>query len=288
MSSSQQQSTDPVPLLAAVVFDMDGVVTNTAHLHATAWKTLFDEVIRSSAPEQALFDVEEDYRAYVDGRAREAGVRSFLTARGISVSEGTPEDEAGTFTVHGLAKRKQGFLDEAFGREEVEVFPDALRLLRRLQEQGIPLALVTSSRNSVPILQNAGLIDIFDVRIDGNDAVELGISGKPDPALFVEAVRRLGLSPEQCAVFEDARSGVQAAHDGGFGLVVGVDRGHAGAQLWEAGADRVLSDIGEVDLHAGWQLGKNSRPHAWLLSYDGFEADAERAREALCTLSNGY
>lgn len=288
MSSPQQETTDSAILLAAAVFDMDGVVTNTARIHATAWKALFDEVISSSAPEQSLFDMEEDYRAYVDGRAREAGVRSFLNAREINVPEGTPEDVAGTFTVHGLAKRKQGFLDEALDREEVEVFPDTLRLLHRLREQGIPIALVTSSRNSVPILQNAGLIDIFDVRIDGNDAVELGMSGKPDPALFVEAVHRLGFSPEQCAVFEDARSGVQAAHDGGFGLVIGVDRGDAGPQLWEAGADRVLRDIGDVDLHAGWQVGKNTRPHAWLLTYDGFDAEGEHAREALCTLSNGY
>lgn len=288
MSSPQQPTDDRGPLLAAAVFDMDGVVTNTARIHAAAWKALFDEVLRTTAPKQALFDVEEDYRRYVDGRAREAGVQSFLAARGIDVPQGTPADKAGTFTVYGLAKRKQGFLDEALDREEVEVFPDTLRLLRRLQEQGIPLALVTSSRNSVAILQNAGLIDIFDVRIDGNDAVELGMPGKPDPALFVEAVRRLGLSPEQCVVFEDARSGAQAAHDGGFGLVIGVDRGHAGAQLWESGADRVLSDIAEVDLHAGWHVGKNSRPHAWLLTYDGFDADAERTREALCTLSNGY
>ncbi|NLZ58852.1 MAG: HAD family hydrolase, partial [Corynebacterium sp.] len=125
---------------------MDGVVTNTARIHATAWKALFDEIISSSAPEQSLFDVEEDYRAYVDGRAREAGVRSFLNAREINVPEGTPEDVAGTFTVHGLAKRKQGFLDEALDCEDVEVFPDTLRLLHRLREQGIPIALVTSSR----------------------------------------------------------------------------------------------------------------------------------------------
>ncbi len=282
------QSADHGPILSAVVFDMDGVVTNTARIHATAWKALFDEVIRSVAPEQALFDPEEDYRAHVDGRAREAGVQSFLTARGITVPEGTPDDEPGAFTVHGLAKRKQGFLDEALRRQDVEVFPDTRRLLHRLRGQGTPTALVTSSRNSVPILENAGLTDLFDVRIDGNDAVELGLPGKPDPALFVEAVRRLGFSPEQCAVFEDARSGVHAAHAGGFGLVVGVDRGGAGAQLWEGGADRVLTDVGEMDLHAGWHVGKNSRPHAWLLAYDGFEPDNEHSREALCTLSNGY
>lgn len=280
--------TDHGPILSAVIFDMDGVVTNTARIHATAWKALFDEVLASAAPGQELFDPEEDYRAHVDGRAREAGVRAFLAARGITVPEGSPEDEPGKFTVHGLAKRKQGFLDEALRQQDVEVFPDALHLLHRLRDAGVPTGLVTSSRNSGPILENAGLTDLFAVRIDGNDALELGMPGKPDPALFLEAVRRLGASPAQCAILEDARSGVQAAHAGGFGLVVGVDRGNAGEQLWEDGADRVLSDVGELDLHAGWHVGKNTRPHAWLLSYDGFDPELEGTREALCTLSNGY
>lgn len=274
--------------LAAVIFDMDGVVTNTALIHMAAWKNLFDEVLSSVDPAQEPFDRQEDYRRHLDGRTREDGVRAFFTARGLRLPEGEPGDTAGTFTVHGLAKRKQDFFDEALRERDVELFPDTLRLLTRLREADIPTALVTSSRNSGPILESAGITEFFPERIDGNVVLELGIPGKPDPAMFLEAARRLGVSPEQCMVLEDARAGVKAAHDGGFGLVVGVNRGDDDFELWEAGADRVLTEIGELDFHAGWQLGKGKRPGPWVLSYDHFDAASETTRETLSALANGF
>jgi beta-phosphoglucomutase family hydrolase len=274
--------------LAAVILDLDGVVTDTARIHAAAWKALFDELISSAAPSQAPFDAEADYRAFVDGRSREDGIRTFLAARGITVPEGNPDDAPADLTVQGLAKRKQGYFDAELRRHGASVFADTLRLLHRLRAAGIPTALVTSSRNSGPVLQSAGVLDLFTVRVDGTDALRLELAGKPDPALFLEAARRLGVSAQRCAVLEDARAGVQAAHDGGFGLVVGVDRGGDRAQLWEAGADQVLGDVAELDLHTGWRHGGGDHSDPWLLRYDGFDPSAEGNREALCTLGNGY
>lgn len=274
--------------VAAVIFDMDGVVTDTALLHMTAWKNLFDEAFAAESLDQEPFDLRKDYRRHLDGLTREDGVRAFLAARGVTVSEGGPEDAAGEFTVHGLAKRKQDFFDEALREKDVELFPDSLRLLDRLREAGIPTALVTSSRNSGPILENAGLLDRFRERVDGTVVAEEGMAGKPDPAMFLEAARRLDAIPAQCIVLEDARSGVQAAHDGGFGLVVGVDRGDDAAELWEAGADRVLRDVAELDLHTGWQVDKGEQPSPWVLSYDSFVPESEATRESLCALANGF
>ena len=276
------------PGISAVLFDMDGVVTNTALIHATAWKSLFDDVIRDSAPGQTPFDKETDYRAHVDGLTREDGVRSFLRARGIDIAEGNADDGPEKLTVHGLAARKQGYFDEALARQGVEVFPDTLQLLKRLKAEGIPAALVTSSRNSGPILDTAGITDLFATRVDGNDIIEQGLAGKPAPDPFLAAARQLGAAPEQCVVLEDSSAGVKAAHDGCFGLVIGVDRADDINELWEAGADRVLRDVSTIDLHTGWHVGKADRPDPWLLSYDDFDPEAESMREALCAVGNGY
>ena len=276
------------PGISAVLFDMDGVVTNTALIHATAWKSLFDDVIKDKAPGQAPFDKETDYRAHVDGLTREDGVRSFLRARGIDVPEGSADDGPEELTIHGLAARKQGYFDEALARQGVEVFPDTLHLLKRLNAEGIPAVLVTSSRNSGPILESAGITDLFTARVDGNDIIEQGLAGKPAPDPFLAAARQLGAAPEQCVVLEDSSAGVKAAHDGCFGLVIGVDRADDINELWEAGADRVLRDVSTIDLHTGWHVGKADRPDPWLLSYDDFDAEAEGTREALCTVGNGY
>lgn len=274
--------------ISAAILDMDGVVTDTARVHAGAWKALFDEVVSRAAPSQEPFDAQGEYREFVDGRPREDGVRTFLAARDITIAEGDPDDGPDEFTVHGLAARKQGFFDTELRRRGARVFPDTLRLLHRLRSADIPIALVTSSRNSESVLESAGVLDMFAVRIDGIDALRLELPGKPDPALFLEAARRLGVAPEWCAVLEDARSGVQAAHAGGFGLVVGVDRGGARDELWEAGADRVLGDVGGLDLRTGWRVGREEEPDPWILSYDGLDPAEEGTREALCTLGNGY
>ncbi|HXU97003.1 MAG TPA: beta-phosphoglucomutase family hydrolase, partial [Jiangellaceae bacterium] len=269
----------------AVIFDMDGVVTDTASVHAAAWKLLFDEVL--SDPRAALngpvgpFDSVEDYRRYVDGRAREDGVVAFLQARGVDVPMGTPEDPAGTWTIHGLAARKNDIFLELTFAEGVRAFPGTTALVRRLQAGGTPLGLVTASRNAAALLSTAGLAGAFDVVVDGTAAARLGLAGKPDPATFLEAARRLGVAPARAAVIEDAVAGVTAARRGGFGLVVAIDRANQRRDLERAGADFVLDDVAELDLGA-------SRSDPWLLVYEGFDPAQETHREALTTLGNGY
>jgi trehalose 6-phosphate phosphatase len=237
--------------LDALLFDLDGVVTRTAALHAVAWKRLFDEYLaaREARGESPVppFDPREDYRAHVDGRPREDGVRGFLAARGIDLPEGSREDGPERETVHGLARRKNGYFRELLLTRGVETFPSTLALADAARRAGLRVAVVTSSCNGAAVLSAAGLADAFDLLMDGNDLARLGLPGKPAPDLFLEAAARLGVSPRRAAVFEDARAGVAAARAGGFALVVGVDRtGQAGA-LRAAGAHVVVSDIGRLD-----------------------------------------
>ena len=285
----------------AVILDMDGVVTQTASVHASAWKDLFDEVLPqlSTAPVKP-FDADADYRRYVDGRPREDGIRVFLASRGITLPEGVaahrvdePIVQPGLLpTIASLAERKQALFDERLAANGTVPFADAVALLHRLRRQGVPTAVVTSSRNCVAVLTAAGLTGFFDVRVDGTDALRLSLPGKPDPAMFLEAARQLQVAPGRAVVVEDAEAGVQAAAAGGFGLVVGMDRAGVGEHLRAAGADRIVSDLGELDpslLRAfpGW-AGSESGSEPWLLCYDGFDPVTEGRREALCTLGNGY
>ncbi len=280
----------------AVVFDMDGVVTDTAPLHAAAWKQLFDEVLPGlTGSPVPSFDVKEDYRRYVDGRTREDGVRAFLAARGIELPEGAADDPPDRRTVQGLAERKQQLFIGQLTRGGAVAFPSTVALLRRLRTAGIPTALVTSSRNSEMVLTAAGVSDLFDARVDGSDAVRLSLPGKPDPAMFLEAARRLRVDPARSVVVEDAEAGVRAGADGGFGLVVGVDRVGNRAGLLAAGAGVVVEDLTSlevdvpvVDAAEHWCGGAAAVADAWLLAYDGFDPALEGTREALCTLGNGY
>lgn len=285
----------------AVIFDMDGVVTDTAGVHAAAWKALFDEVLPEfSGSVPAAFDAVQDYRDFVDGRTREDGVRAFLATRGIRLPEGEPGDAPERLTVNGVAARKQGFFAQELARSGVKVFADTVGLLRRLRAEGVPTALVTSSRNSRAVLDAAGVGDLFTVRVDGGDAVRLSLAGKPDAAMFLEAARRLQVKPEEAAVVEDATAGVQAGAAGGFGLVVGVDRTGHREQLLAAGADVVVEDLGMLDLSGKrpsapevgesrtWCGGAADEGDGWRLAYDRFDPAVEGTREALCTLGNGY
>lgn len=280
----------------AVVFDMDGVVTDTASVHAWAWQQLFDEALPNLAGSQARsFDLEQDYRRYVDGRTREDGVRALLASRQIEVPEGQADDTARDLTVRGLATRKQQLFEQRLARVGAVVFPSSITLIERLRAAGVATALVTSSRNSVAVLDSAGVGDLFDVRVDGSDAHRLSLPGKPDPAMFLEAAHRLGLNPTGCIVVEDAEAGVRAGAAGGFGLVVGVDRVGNRAGLLAAGAQVVVEDLGAlhldspvVDSAAHWCGGAQAETDAWLLSYEGFDPAQEGTREALCTLANGY
>ncbi len=234
----------------AVVFDMDGVVTKTAAVHATAWKRLFDDYMeecsQSTGEDWCPFDAEVDYRHYVDGKPRYDGVRSFLASRGIILPEGTPDDAADEETVCGLGNRKNGCFLEELERHGVGVFESTVRLVRILQGVGIGTAIISASKNVTLVLGAGGCGDLFSVCIDGITAAEMGLPGKPDPAVFVEAARRLGATIERTVVVEDARAGVEAGRRGGFGLVIGVDRTGDADGLLAAGADVVVSDLSDV------------------------------------------
>ncbi|WP_034228606.1 beta-phosphoglucomutase family hydrolase, partial [Actinotalea ferrariae] len=269
----------------AVIFDMDGVVTDTATLHTEAWRRLFDTVLAdprtAGATSREPFDPEADYRRYVDGRAREDGVATFLAARGVDVPVGTRQDPAGEWTVHGLGSWKNEIYLDLLAERGAKAFPGTVGLLERLRAGGVPVALVTASRNAGTLLDSAGLSGVFDVVVDGARAGELGLPGKPDPATFLQAARELGVDPRQVAVVEDAVSGVEAAARGGFGLVVGVARAGQRAELEAAGADLVVEDVAQLDLGA-------LRADPWTLVYGGFDPAHEGHREALTTLGNGY
>jgi beta-phosphoglucomutase family hydrolase len=282
------------PAYEAVIFDMDGVVTETALVHASAWKKLFDEVLPKLAPpDNPPFDKVADYRRYVDGRSREDGIRSFLASRKITLPEGSANDAEDRLTIRTLAARKQYYFDQVIAQDGVAAFSDAARLLRWLREAKVPTAIVTSSRNCTEVLAAAGLGDVFSVRVDGNDAIRLKLPGKPDPAVFLEAARQLGVKPESAAMVEDATAGVAAGAAGGFGLVVGMDREGDADQLRTAGADVVVSNLGELDLTQKRERAEIASEEQvavdpWVLKYDTFDPTAEGDREALCTLSNGY
>lgn len=264
---------------------MDGVVTDTAATHAAAWKELFDATLREHLPDAEPFDIVDDYQAYADGRTREDAVRSFLTARGMSLSDQEVVE---------LGAKKQGYFLRELEANGAAVFPDAVALLKRTRAEGIPTALVSSSRNAETVLRAAGLLELFDVRVDGNDVVEAGIPGKPAPDPFLLAASRLGVAPGECVVLEDARSGVQAGFRAGYGLVVGVDRSDRSIEgddiedgLRDAGADRVLHDVTNLDLSLGWSI-KGEHPDTWTLAVDGYDPQKVGQREALFGTANGY
>lgn len=231
----------------AVVFDLDGVLTDTARVHRAAWKRIFDEALGSihGAIDRRPFDG-EDYRKYVDGRARVDGVEAFLDARGSRLPRGLPDDAPGATTAWALANRKNEHFLAALATEGVRSFPSSVALVKRLRAAGLGTAVVTASQNRAEVLAAARIDDLFDVHVDGLDAAALGLAGKPDPAMFLEAASRLGVVPANTVVVEDALAGVTAGRRGGFGLVIGVDRTGAPRSLAAAGADVVVADLAEV------------------------------------------
>ncbi|MDN2565553.1 trehalose-phosphatase [Aquibium sp. A9E412] len=234
----------------AAIFDLDGVVTRTARLHAASWKRLFDAYLAERAERTGEpfrpFDLVEDYARHVDGKPRQDGVAAFLRSRGIVLEPGTPDDPPERETVAGLGKRKNRHFRAALARDGVAVFDTTVAFIGRLRRRHAGTALVSSSRNARAVLAAAGLEDLFDVVIDGNDLARLGLKGKPAPDLFLEAARRLGAEPGRAIVFEDAVSGVEAGAAGGFGLVVGLDRQGRAAALKAAGADLVVDDVARL------------------------------------------
>jgi beta-phosphoglucomutase family hydrolase len=236
--------------IRACLFDLDGVLTQTAKLHAAAWKEMFDEFLRKRAAQTGQrfepFDQVADYDEYVDGKPRYDGVRSFLAARGIELPEGTPEDPPEAETVHGLGNRKNDLVLALMRRQGVQVYEGSVRYVRAVREAGLGRAVVTSSANAEDVLAAAGIDDLFDVRIDGVVAAREHLEGKPAPDTFLAAARALSVPAAEAAVFEDALAGVAAGRAGRFGLVVGVDRVGQAEALREHGADVVVSDLAEL------------------------------------------
>ncbi len=233
----------------AAVFDLDGVLTDTARLHAAAWKTVFDAFLQAWAQRRGLpfrpFDIEADYLNYVDGRPRDDGTRSFLASRGISLPQGSGHDPEEADTVHSLGERKTRLFRQAL-QKGVVAAAGAEALLKELRNAGIRTAVGSSSKNTAAILRAAGLEDQFDVCIDGLGAEALKLPGKPNPALLLEIVRRLDIQPSRAVLFEDALAGVEAGKRGGFGCVVGIDHGKQREALRQHGADVVIESLREV------------------------------------------
>ena len=233
----------------AVLFDLDGVITDTAAIHRACWKETFDAYLAARAEARGErfrpFD-DEDYLRYVDGRPRYDGVRGFLASRGIELPEGEPSDPGDAETVCGLGNRKNDRVAPAISEKGVDVFPGSVAWLEQLRAEGFRTALVSASANAATVLEVAGLLGAFEVRIDGVVLAAEGIAGKPAPDSFLEAARRLGVAPARAVVVEDARAGVAAARAGNFGLVIGVARHGDAAALHDAGADLVVADLGEL------------------------------------------
>jgi beta-phosphoglucomutase family hydrolase len=228
----------------AALFDLDGVLTPTAEVHMRAWRRLFTDFLIKRGIDQPY--LESDYFSYIDGKPRYDGVRAFLASRGVQLADGEPNDSPTAETVCGLGNRKNEFFGEVLREEGVQPYPGSVQLLDHLVERGTKVAVVTSSKNATAVLDAADLRPRFGVVIDGNVAAKQGLRGKPSPDTFIAAADQLGVPVERAVVFEDALSGVQAGHAGGFGLVVGVDRGVGAQRLTESGADVVISDLAEL------------------------------------------
>ncbi|MFC3572274.1 HAD family hydrolase [Streptomyces yaanensis] len=233
--------------IQACLFDLDGVITKTAVVHAAAWKQTFDTFLRRrDGASYRPFDDVTDYDEYVDGRPRADGVRTFLASRGIHLPEGDPDDPPGRQTVHGLGNRKNELLLELIRTRGVQAYEGTIRYVEAVRAAGLRTAVVSSSANCRDVLRSIGAERLFDVRIDGIVAAERHLPGKPHPDTFLAAAHDLGVEPKAAAVFEDALAGMDAGHSGHFGFVVGVDRVGQADALRAHGADIVVRDLAEL------------------------------------------
>ena len=238
------------PNILACLFDLDGVLTQTAKVHARAWKETFDAFLKERAQKSGgefrPFDEVTDYDEYVDGKPREEGVRSFLAARHIPVPEGSENDPPDAHSVHGLANRKDALFLHLIRSRGVEPYEGSIRYVHAAREAGLKLAVVTSSRHCDEVLAAARMQGVFDAKVDGNVAHAKGLTGKPAPDTYLEAARMLEAAPPHSAVYEDALAGVQAGRAGGFGMVIGVDRAGQADALRAHGADIVVKDLADL------------------------------------------
>lgn len=238
----------------AVIFDMDGVVTQTAHVHAAAWKKMFDNYLQKRAQNKREdyrpFSLENDYNRYVDGKPRYDGVRDFLRSRGIELPEGSSEDSPDRETIRGLGNRKNSYFQQELKENGAERYETTADLIDQLRKAGIKTAIISASKNARAVLAAANATALFDARVDGLDAEELGIPGKPAADVFLVAAEKLGATPRRSVVVEDAQSGVQAGRAGNFGLVIGVDRADQTEELAKY-ADIVVKDLADIRVSMG-------------------------------------
>ncbi|THG33350.1 HAD family hydrolase [Naasia lichenicola] len=241
-----QPDLDPYRL---VLFDLDGVLTPTAEIHMLAWKTMFTKLFAEKGVEEPYAD--EDYFRYLDGKKRDDGVASLLASRGITVPLGHPDDPTTLDTVWGIGNRKNDVFTEVLRTDGIQPYPGSLALVQQLADAGMPMGVVSSSKNAVWVLEAAGIRDYFPVVIDGVVAADEGLASKPAPDMFLAGAQYFDIPPAETVVFEDATSGVAAAHAGAFGLVIGVDRGTGAQNLLDAGAHRVIDDLDEYVTSTG-------------------------------------
>ena len=234
----------------AVLLDLDGVITDTASIHAACWKQMFDEYLQKRATQRGEafhpFDIATDYRLYVDGKPRYDGVRDFLASRRIQLPEGSPDDPPQAETVDGLGNRKNDLVNKIIEDKGVVRYEGSVKLVRQLRHQGFKIAVVTSSQNCTAVLKAAKLDDCFDLQVDGNVIHAQHLAGKPAPDTYLMAAKLLGVEPARAVVIEDALSGVEAGSNGKFGLVIGVARKRNADELRHHGANLVVNDLGEL------------------------------------------
>jgi len=277
----------------AVIFDLDGVITQTALVHGRAWKKMFDEYLRKreelhGEPYQE-FKQKEDYLPYVDGKPRYEGVQSFLQSRGISIPFGTPGDSPELETVCGLGNRKNIAFNEVLDKEGVKVYESTVRLIHELKDAGVRIGVASSSKNCYAVLKAAGLLPLIETRVDGEVSAELGLKGKPEPDIFLTACQNLGADPARSVVVEDAVSGVAAGRKGEFGFVLGIAREDNMNELYDHGADIVVRDLEEItiqDIEVWFE--EEDGETGFDIYYHDYDPKKERTREALLTIGNGY
>ena len=280
-------------LFEAVIFDLDGVITRTALVHSHAWKKMFDDYLRQREKEFGEpfkeFTQKDDYLPYVDGKPRYEGVKSFLESRGINIPFGDPSDVVEMETVCGLGNRKNITFNEVLKRDGVRVYESTVQFMHDLKKEGIKIGVASSSKNCEAVLEAAGLMPLIETRVDGVVSVELGLKGKPEPDIFTTAAANLGVKPHNAIVVEDATSGVAAGKAGNFGLVLGLAREENQNELLVNGADIVVDDISETSTESlnDW-FKKGIEADGWNITYNTYEPNKERTREALLTVGNGY
>ncbi len=276
----------------AAVFDLDGVITKTARVHCKAWKEMFDSfLMKYASRENRPFSpfTEEEYIAYVDGKPRYEGVESFLASRAIALPFGEPNDDGEQETVCGLGNKKNEHFQEIIQKDGAELYDHAVDLIKDLRKNGVKVGLATSSKNCRLIIKKAGIADLFDAIVDGVVSAKEGFPGKPQPDIFLETCKLLEVYSEDAVLFEDAFAGVDAGKRGDFGLVVGVSHGYDAEGLRAFGADTIISDLGELSVAdiIEW-FEKGIEADSWKLEYHGFDPQAEKLREVLTTVGNGY